>query len=567
MRLHRTIFVFLALIGAIVVFGCSGDQQVMPGGEPSPGGIESPEVTGPGSQELPDDDGVIEDPDVTQVGPNPVEITSTSLKPGDVGNSYLKKTLHAKGGSCGKKVCTYLWEATGLPKGLSLTGCHDDPAATITGKNACVQGTPATEGTHEVLLTATDEGDPSLADTRNLTLIVNPAPDPGEAPPEQTPYNAFLSTIQTHFKDLFGPHELTIVRDKPKPFSIHATSRINVQPNVDLQGNNLRLKFHAEGGCGEYTWEFDDGPMGQEKQWSYQRNDPDTPCAETEYCQVLSDIKPILRDFNLDPVHWSSVKVTDKCGNHATMPIELIYVYPPDVIKPNPETGGDHVRLCLKVDNMDNWGDSGQQFHVWLTGTNKDGDCKEDIHAGKCDVAEWWVQAFDHMSSWSSGFVMKGDDDDPGMAPEELKMTAKSQKKHHVSDAPELAKYYKLWLSVGKRGCAHTDQDKSICPDENNPDIGLEWIRVATKHWWLLFLDAGDLIAEDEEPFDRDLSYSIKLHNASGGIWVRRPIGYPNVCDIPSVLPQLDEGKTGEATNADDCILTEEQIKKGAKCL
>jgi hypothetical protein len=94
------------------------------------------------------------------VGYPPVQITTATLAAGTAGASYATP-LSASGGNG-----HYTWAATGLPKGLSIVAHGSEE----------IIGTPATTGSFQVSVTATDtEASPQTA-TKTLTLTISYPP-------------------------------------------------------------------------------------------------------------------------------------------------------------------------------------------------------------------------------------------------------------------------------------------------------------------------------------------------------------------------------------------------------
>lgn len=540
MRLRRTIFVFLALFGASVVFGCSGGQQAGGGGLNSSGGISAPGGTGAteaGDQEVPDDDGVIDNPEEAQAEPTQVEITTSSLKTGTVGKKITKKILYAKGGSCGKKVCTYSWEVQGLPNGLSLTGCSKDPAPQVTGEHACIEGTPEVEGSFDVSIQATDKDDQTLFASKTLTLVVNPKPA------EPQPQMEFLTPgAVIEGMGITQEQPIKVFLDSPKPDNKspkgpNAIPEINVQGNVDLS-TPLFLRFHAEGGCGGYMWPagINHYPRPATNMWSYTAEQ----CIEKasggqgpQYCQKLTKIKPYLSDWNLDPIHTIEAIVEDSCGNVARQQVRLVYRYPPDMISTKHPDGVLH--LCMHLQKTSDWGGSGRQFDIWITASQPNSRCTDEdanwtyFHSGACDVASYHIQAGDDLAA-THDYVPQA--------------MATGSFESIISDAPEYGgNYYLLWGSLGgmHRGCGDLVQNRYFCLTySSKPKMDLIWLMVASKHWYQIAFDDrfGDYLKGEITPGDRTLDYSYIARNANGGMWLRRPIGIneTGVCGLPDHL-------------------------------
>lgn len=537
MRLQRVFIVSLAVIAAFALTGCNEGQQAG-GGLTSSGGIGVPggtEVTEVGDQEVADDDGVIANPDEVQVEPIQVEITTSTLgTTAMVGKNY-KKFLHAKGGSCGKKQCTYNWELQGLPEGLSLTGCSKDPSPAVTGSKACIEGAPTADGSFDVSIRAADKDDATLFGSKVLTLVVNPAPS--EPTPQSN--NDFISVSAVSDKlGISKKPDLTIVLDGPKPLDAKwqapgAPPVINVQGNVDLS-IPLYLKFHAEGGCGGYQWPagINPYPTPAPAEWTFkmEKCNPSDVGEGPNYCQKWTNILPWLSDFNRDPIHHIEAIVQDSCGNVAKKRVKLIYKYPADEIAADNRDGP--IKFCGLWGIAEvGWGKAGQQVNFWLTGA-KDGVCEGNIHTGDCDVATWQAQFTEDTVSM---YV--------NLQTQTMTTVLPKGTVLKVSDASDLANFYTFWLSVGQRGCVVSGEPG--CPDKSNPNFDVAWIKGFTKHWWFLFFDDrnGQLLYKDEERFDRDLSYGFDRRNWSGGIWLRRPIvtmehiGGKNIgCQIPEYL-------------------------------
>jgi Putative Ig domain len=91
-----------------------------------------------------------------------VTITTTGLPNGRVDRSYSSK-LHARGGTK-----PYIWSATGLAPGLTLSSSGD------------ISGTPTTAGTFTEVITATDSASPANTSNASFTVTISPERHDGE---------------------------------------------------------------------------------------------------------------------------------------------------------------------------------------------------------------------------------------------------------------------------------------------------------------------------------------------------------------------------------------------------
>jgi putative Ig domain-containing protein len=90
-----------------------------------------------------------------------VTITTSSLPAGTQGVAYPSTTLQAQGGQT-----PYIWSATGLPTGLSLS------------QAGVLSGTPTVSGPFSVVVTVKDGSSPQLTGTATLSLTIGAATTP-----------------------------------------------------------------------------------------------------------------------------------------------------------------------------------------------------------------------------------------------------------------------------------------------------------------------------------------------------------------------------------------------------
>jgi hypothetical protein len=199
--------------------------------------------------------------------PPPLAIATTSLAAGTAGLSYLQP-LTATGGKA-----PYVWAATGLPAGLTLTG------------DGILAGTPTTKGTTAVAVEVKDGGGAKL--TRTLSLAVPdslPAPCLGGACSIVTPDGSTValaaSGVVSITRDATSGAVNQIVINTPPP----AVSQIlAVEPTPDApSGLVARVDAVTDNGDGTTTLAVTLGtPADAYAAGIVKAVDPDTPAAIT----------------------------------------------------------------------------------------------------------------------------------------------------------------------------------------------------------------------------------------------------------------------------------------------
>ncbi|MFA4875044.1 MAG: hypothetical protein WC956_00970 [bacterium] len=535
MNKGRIIILSFVLLAALGMFGCAGGETTLAdlGTSAVSQGDEADLSEAADDASVADEGETTGDTSATtpQVTVTEVKITTSSLKKATVGKEY-KKILYAKGGSCGKTICTYIWDIQDLPDGILFTDCNGNQVKTLTAASACIEGIPTKAETKTVSVIATYEGDKTKFASKELKFVVEAkTPDSGD--------DKDLTIIGINpLTEKFQPttSELTVKLDNK------ANPQVNVRTNVDDNSYPVSLNFHAEGGCAPYTWEFHD--LAKENpdrinlaEWTYTLNEKD--CPGQNYCAKLSDIVPTLKDEMTDPVMDINVIVKDSCNNRASTPVKLIYKYPED-----PITG---VKFCMDIKEVKDVNDSYDwvpELYFWLT----------TAVGEKSEVTKvaWWRTILSDTTDEEikNKEISMSTVDDPS-----IKITVGDGKGHK-----EYALAANLWGDHKERKTGQV------------LDADVIRMNIFTRHWYMLFDDDsnGDLINDDEESGDRDLTYGIMTSNKNGGIWVRRPVGIDNGCNIPPPPPQIavrTQNQDPRRTEDNPCGMTDYMKKKGYICV